>query len=89
MLAPVPMSLGNLSPRVTRSDIDEFLDGLPDQELAYLVVEATRVVKRRLARGQRRGLRTKGSGMGKAPLDDAVRRVAGELIEFEDPDETW
>ncbi len=83
------MSLGNLSGPVTRPDIDEFLNGLPDQEMAYLVVEATRVVKRRLARGQGRGLRTKGSGMGKAPLDEAIRRVAGESTEFEDPGETW
>jgi hypothetical protein len=87
--APEPMSLANFGARPTGPEIDEFLDGLPDQELAYLVVEATRVVKRRLARGQGRGLRAKGSGLGKTPLDDAFRRVAGELMEFEDPGERW
>jgi hypothetical protein len=83
------MSLGNFGARATRPEIDEFLDGLPDQELAYLVVEATRVVKRRLARGQGRGLRAKGSGLGKTSLDDAFRRIAGELMEFEAPGERW
>jgi hypothetical protein len=52
--APEPVSLGNLGARATRPEIDDFLDGLPDQELAYLLVEATRLVKRRLARGQGR-----------------------------------
>jgi hypothetical protein len=62
--APEPMSLGNLGARTTRPEIDEFLDGLPDQDLAYLVVEATRIVKRRLARGQGRGLRSRGFRSG-------------------------
>ena len=88
-LAPEPVSLSSLGTRATRPEIDDFLDGMPDGVLAYLVVEATRLVKRRLAHGQGRGLRTKGPGMGKTPLDDAVRRVAAELIEFEDPGETW
>jgi hypothetical protein len=88
-LALEPVSLSNLGARATRPEIDDFLDGMPDQALAYLVIEATRLVKRRLARGQGRGLRTKGPGMGKTPLDDAVRRVAAELMEFEDPGETW
>jgi len=88
-LAQEPVSLSSLGTRVTRPEIDDFLDGMPDQELSYLVVEATRLVKRRLARGQGRGPRTKGLGMGKTPLDDAVRRVAAELMEFEDPGETW
>jgi hypothetical protein len=83
------MSLGSLGAKATKPEIDELLAQMPDQELAYLVVEATRVVKRRLARGPGRGHRTKGPGMGKTPLDDAVRRVAGELMEFEDPGETW
>jgi hypothetical protein len=61
-LAPEPMSPGNLGAKMTRPEIDEFLDGLPDQDLAYLVVEATRIVKRRLAREQGRGLRSRGSG---------------------------
>ena len=88
-LASEPLSLSSLGTRVTRPEIDDFLDGMPDQELAYLVVEATRLVKRRLAQGQGRGLRTKGRGMGKAPLDDAIRRVAGELMAFEGPGEPW
>jgi hypothetical protein len=83
------MSLGSLGAKATKPEIDELLAQMPDQELAYLVVGATRVVKRRLARGPGRGHRTKGPGMGKTPLDDAVRRVAGELMEFEDPGETW
>ena len=58
-LAPEPVPLGSLGAKATKSEIDEFLDGLPDQQLAYLVVEATRLVKRRLARGQGRGLRTR------------------------------
>jgi hypothetical protein len=62
---------------------------MPDQELAYLAVEATRLVKRRLARGQGRGLRLKGSGRGRSSLDDALRRIAGELMAFEDPGDTW
>ena len=87
--APEPMSLGNFGARTTRPEINEFLDGLPDHELAYLVVEATRVVKRRLARGRGRGLRAKGSGLGKTLLDGTFRRIAGELMEFENPGETW
>lgn len=57
--APEPVSLGTLGAKATRPDIDELLDGMPDQELAYLAVEATRPVKRRLVRGQGRGLRPK------------------------------
>jgi hypothetical protein len=83
------MSLGRLGTTPTRPEIDDLLDDLPDQELAYLAVEATRLVKRRLARGQGRGLRPKGSGRGLSPLDDALRRIGGELMEFEDPGETW
>ncbi|MBL0406580.1 hypothetical protein JKG68_21730 [Microvirga aerilata] len=84
-----PVSLGTLGAKATRPEIDELLDGMRDQELAYLAVEATRLVKRRLARGQGRGLRPKGTGRGKSPLDDALVRIGGELMEFEDPGETW
>ena len=87
--APEPVSLATLGAKATRPEIDELLDGMPDQELAYLAVEATRLVKRRLARGQGRGLRPKGSGRGQSSLDDALRRIGGELMEFEDPGETW
>ena len=87
--APEPVSLGTLGAKATRPEIDELLDGMPDQELAYLAVEATRLVKRRLTRGQGRRLRSKGSGRGRSPLDDALRRIGGELMEFEDPGETW
>ena len=88
-LPPEPVSLGRLGAKATRPEIDAFLDGLPDQELAYLAVEATRLVKRRLARGQGRGLRSKGAGQGTSPLDEALRRIGRELMEFEDPGETW
>jgi hypothetical protein len=84
-----PVSLGALGAKATRPEIDELLDGMPDQELAYLAVEATRLVKRRLTRGQGRGLRSKGAGRGRSPLDDALRRIGGELMEFEDSGETW
>jgi hypothetical protein len=87
--APEPMSLGNLVARATRPEIDEFLDGLPDQELAYLVIEATRIVKRRLARGQGRGLRSRGAGRGQSPLAEVLHRLGGELMEFGEPDKTW
>ena len=83
------VSLGRLGERATRPEIDELLDSLPDQELAYLALEATRVVKRRLARRQGRGLRPKGAGGGKSPLGDALHRIGGELMEFDDPGETW
>jgi hypothetical protein len=88
-LAPEPVSLATLGRRATRPEIDAFLDGLPDQELTYLLVEATRLVKRRLARGQGRGLRSKGVGRGMSPLDEALRRIGGELMEFEDPGNPW
>jgi len=78
-----------LGAKATRPEMDELLAGMPDQELAYLAVEATRLVKRRLARGQGRGLQPKGFGRGQSPLDDALRRIGGELMEFEDPGETW
>lgn len=84
-----PMSLSNLRARATKPEIDEFLDGLPDQELAYLVVEATRVVKCRLARGQGRGLRSRGSGRAHSPRAEVLHRLGGELMEFDDPNETW
>ena len=87
--APEPMSLGTLGAKATRPEIDELLDGMPDQELAYLVVEATRLVKRRLAQGQGRGLRPKGAGRGRSPLDNALFRIGGELMAFMDPGETW
>ncbi len=87
--APEPVSLGTLGARATRPEIDELLDSMRDQELAYLAVEATRLVKRRLARGQGRGLRPKGTGRGKSPLDEALVRIGSELMEFEDPGETW
>jgi hypothetical protein len=87
--SPEPVSLGALGAKATKPEIDELLDGMSDQELAYLAVEATRLVKRRLARGQGRGLRSKGSGRGQSPLDDALRRIGGELMEFEIPGETW
>ena len=84
-----PVSLGALGAKATRPEIDELLDGMPDQELAYLAVEAMRLVKRRLTRGQGRGPRPKGSGRGRSPLDDALRRIGGDLMGFEDPGETW
>jgi hypothetical protein len=84
-----PVSLGTLGAKATRPEIVELLDSMRDQELAYLAVEATRLVKRRLARGQGRGLRPKGTGRGGSPLDDALVRIGGELMEFEDPGETW
>jgi hypothetical protein len=87
--APEPVSLGTLGARATRLEIDELLEGLPDRELAHLLVEATRSVKRRLARGQGRGLRSRGSGRGMSPLEEALHRIRGELMEFEDPGETW
>jgi hypothetical protein len=87
--APDPVSVGKLGVTATRPEIDEFLDGLPDQELAYLAVEATRLVKRRLIRGQGRGLRPKTGGRGTSPLDDALRRITGELMVLEDLHETW
>jgi hypothetical protein len=87
--APEPVSLAALGVKATRPEIDELLDGMPDQELAYLAVEATRLVKRRLVRGQGRGLRPKGAGRGRSPLDDALVRIGGELMELEDPGETW
>ena len=68
-LPPEPVLLGRLSAKATRSEIDAFLDGLPDQDLAYLAVEATRLVKRRLARGQGGGLRFKGAGQVTSPLE--------------------
>ena len=86
---PGPVSLGTLGAKATRPEIDELLDGMLDQELAYLAVEATRLVKRRLVRGQGRGLRPKGADRGKSPLDDALVRIGGELMEFEDLGETW
>ena len=78
-------SLATLGAKATRPEIDELLDDIPDQELAHLAIEATRLVKRRLARGQGRGLQT--GGRGKSTLDDALRRIGGELMEFEDPSE--
>ena len=87
--APEPVSLGTLGAKATRPEIDELLDGMPDQELAYLAVEATRLVKRRLVRGQGRGPRPKGTGRGRSPLDEALVRIGSELMEFEDPGETW
>jgi hypothetical protein len=86
-VASEPASLGKLGARATRLEIGEFLDSLPEEELAYLGVEAIRPMKRRLTRGQGRGLRIKAAGRGKAPLDDALRRIAGELMEFEGPGE--
>jgi hypothetical protein len=87
--APEPMLLGTLGAKATRPEIDELLEGMPDQELAYLAVESTRLLKRRLTRGQGRGLRPRGSDQGQSPLDDALRRIGGELMEFQDPGETW
>jgi hypothetical protein len=86
---PEPMLLATLGAKATRPEIDELLDDMPDQELAYLAVEATRLVKRRLVRGQGRGPRHKAGGRGVSPLDDALRQIGGELMEFEDPSEGW
>lgn len=47
--------MGTLGAKATWPEIDELLASMPDQELAYLVVEATRLVKRRLAQGEGRG----------------------------------
>ena len=87
--ATEPVSLSELDQKVTKPESSEFMDGLADEELAYLVVEATRLVKRRLIREQGRGLRPKGGHRGKSPLDDALHRSAGELMEIGDPGETW
>ena len=84
-VAPEAVSIGELGPKVMRPEIDEFLDSLPDQELAYLMVEAMRLVKRRITRGQGRGLRLNGGG--RSSFDDALHRIAGELMEFENPGE--
>jgi hypothetical protein len=87
--APDPVSLGTPGAKATRTEIDEFLDALPDQELAYLVVEATRVVKRRLARGQGRVARSRSSGWAQPPLTEALHRLGGELMQIDELDETW
>ena len=84
-----PVSVGALGAKATRPDSDVLLDGMPDQDLAYLAIEATRLVKRRLAREQGRGLRPRGPGRRQSPLDDALRRIGGELMELEDPGEAW
>jgi hypothetical protein len=83
------MLLATLGAKATRPEIAELLDDMPDQELAYLAVEATRLVKRRLVRGQGKEPRHKAGGRGVSPLDDALRRIGGELMEFEDPSEGW
>jgi hypothetical protein len=82
-------SLAILGQRAPRAEIDELLNGLPNEELAFLLVKATRAVKRRFAREQGRVLQPKGAGRGKSPLEDALRRIGGELMEFDDPVETW
>src|SRR5687767_6900401 len=87
--APEPLSLIELGKKVTKSDIDQFMGRLPDQGLAYLAAQATRLVKRRLTRGQGRGLQPKGANKVSSPLDDALHRIAGELMEIEDLGETW
>jgi hypothetical protein len=74
--------------KATRPEIDEFLDGLPDEALAYLALEATRVVKRKLSRWQGRGLRPKGAGRSQSPLEDVLRQIGGELMEFEGPEDS-
>ncbi len=53
--APEPVSLAALGAKATRPEIDDRLDGMPDPELTYLAVEATRLIKHRLARGQGKG----------------------------------
>jgi len=78
-----------LRAKATKHEIDDFLDSLPDQELAYLLIEATRLVKRRLVREQGRGLRSRGSGRGHLPLREVLHRLGGELMDFDEPDETW
>jgi hypothetical protein len=83
------VALATSGQRMTRAEINDLLDSLSDQKLACLAVEATRVVKRRLARGQGRGPRPKGTGKGKSPLEETLRRIGGELMEFEEPSETW
>jgi hypothetical protein len=87
--APEPVLLGELGQRVTKPEIDEFLHCLPDQELAYLVVEATRLIKQRLTQKAGEGLRPKGASRGKSPLDDTFHRIASGLMEFEGPGKTW
>ncbi len=84
-----PVSLATLGAKATRPAIDELLDGMPDGELAYLAVEATRLMKRRLARGQGRGLRPKGLARGYSPLVEALRRIGGELNEYTDYNDDW
>jgi hypothetical protein len=88
-MAPVSALMGKLGAKVTRPENDEFLDSLSDQELAYLVFETTRLVKRRFTQGQGRGLRLNGGGCGRSSFDDALRRIAGELMEFENRGEEW
>ena len=81
--------MSELGQRINKPEIDEFMDRLPDQQLAYLVVEATRLVNRRLIRGQGRGLLPIGANRRKSPLDNALHRIAGELTEIDAPGETW
>jgi hypothetical protein len=87
--APEPVSLGTLGAKATRPEIDELLASLPDQELADLVVEATWLVKRRLAREQGRELQSRGSSRGQSPLAEGLHRLGGELMEVNESDETW
>jgi hypothetical protein len=65
---PEPMLLATLGAKATRPEIAELLDDMPDQELAYLAVEATRLVKRRLVRGQGKEPRHKQAAEGYRPL---------------------
>ena len=63
---------------LTKPTIDEILENMPDRDLADFVVEATRVVKRRLARGQGRGPAIQRTGpkkiaAGRCPAPDRTR----------------
>jgi hypothetical protein len=78
------MSLPTPDETLTKPTIDEILENMPDRDLADFAVEATRVVKRRLARGQGRGPRSKGPDRRKSPLADALQRIGNELMAFED-----
>lgn len=71
-----PVSLASLAQRSSRFELDDMVNELEDEELAYLITRGVRILKRRLAREGQGGSRRASDHDRHRPLDRALRDIA-------------
>lgn len=86
---PQPVSLVSLAQRSSRVELDDMVNELGDEELAYLITRGVRSLKRRLMRAGQGGSRRASDRGRQSPLDRALRDIATELSAFDESGADW